>query len=256
MKGVALITGGTRGIGLGIAKALAREGYHLAINGVRNENEVTGVIAELKKSGGDVIYCRGNIAERSDRNAIVEKTFDHFQEVNVLVNNAGRAALVRRHMLEITEEAYDELMDINLKGTFFLTQSVANRMIASKQAKNDFHGSIITISSISAEFASTNRAEYCLSKAGLSMMTRLFAIALSEFYIPVFEVRPGIIDTDMISAVRDKYEKLIQAGLTLEKRWGTPEDIGKVVAALVRGDIPYATGQVITPDGGLGVRRF
>ena len=166
MKGVALITGGTRGIGLGIARTLASEGYHLAINGVRNEVEVTDVIAELKKSGGDIIYCRGNIGERDGRDAILKKTFDHFQTVNVLVNNAGRAARVRRDMLEITEEAYDELMDINLKGTFFLTQAVANRMIASKKGDDDFRGCIVTISSISAELASTNRAEYCLSKAG------------------------------------------------------------------------------------------
>lgn len=256
MKGVALITGGTRGIGLGIARTLAKEGYHLAINGVRNEVEVTDVIAELKRSGADIIYCRGNIGERNDRDAILKKTFDHFQTVNVLVNNAGRAARVRRDMLEITEEAYDELMDINLKGTFFLTQAVANRMIASKKRDDDFRGSIVTISSISAELASTNRAEYCLSKAGLSMMTKLFAVALSESGIPVYEIRPGIIDTDMVSVVKEKYEQMIQAGVMLEKRWGKPEDIGKIVAALARGDIPYATGQVITPDGGLSVRRF
>ena len=256
MKGVALVTGGTRGIGLGIARALAQEGYHLAINGVRNEVDVTDVIADLKKSGGEVIYCRGNIGERGDRDAIIQKAYDHFQTVNVLVNNAGRAARVRRDMLEITEEGYDELMDINLKGTFFLTQAVATRMIASKKVNCSFRGSIVTVSSISAELASTNRAEYCLSKAGLSMMTQLFAIALSEFNIPVYEIRPGLIDTDMVSVVKEKYEKMIQDGVTLEKRWGKPEDIGKIVAALVRGDIPYATGQVITPDGGLSVRRL
>jgi len=252
----ALITGGSRGIGYGIAEALAKEGFDLAINGVREEKEAQETISALKKYNVDVIYCQGNIGDAEDRKRIVERSFSHFKAINVLVNNAGVAPKVRNDIFSLTEEAFDYLVDINLKGTFFLTQDVAKRMAIEKKYNPNFKASIISITSISAEVASINRAEYCLSKAALAMMTKLFATALAESNIPVFEVRPGIIETDMTSGVKEKYDKLISEGLTLEKRWGKPEDIGKIVAALSRGDIPYATGQVISPDGGMGVRRL
>lgn len=256
MKKAALVTGGSRGIGFGIAKTLAANGYNLAINGVRPEQDAINSLNELKSFNVDVIYCQGNIGEKEDRDKIVQKTFDHFGSIEVLVNNAGIAPAVRKDLLELDEENYDRLLDTNLKGTFFLTQQVANLMLKRKTADPTYDACIITITSVSSEVASINRGEYCMSKAGLSMMTKLFATRLGEANIPVYEVQPGIISTDMTSGVKEKYDKLIAGGLTIDKRWGTPEDIGKIVAALAKGDIPYSTGQVIHADGGMGVRRL
>lgn len=256
MHKTALITGGSRGIGYGIAVALAQQGYNLAINGIRSEDQVQGQLNILKNHNVDVIYCQGNIGDRDDRHTIITKTIDHYRTIDVLVNNAGIAPVVRQDILELDEGNYDRLLDINLKGTFFFTQQVANQMLNDKKSNPAYNPCIIFITSVSAEVASVNRAEYCMSKAALSMMTKLFASRLGEATIPVYEVRPGIIRTDMTSGVKEKYDKLISEGLTLEKRWGTPEDIGKIVAALAKGEIPYATGQVITADGGMGVRRM
>jgi 3-oxoacyl-[acyl-carrier protein] reductase len=256
MGKTALITGGSRGIGFGIAEALAKEGYQLAINGVKPEAEAKAAIEKLKAYNTEVIYCQGSIGDDNDRQRIIMKAFDHYGTINVLVNNAGVAPKVRNDIFMLTEDAFDYLVDINLKGTFFFTQGVARRMMEKKQSNDTYQACIITITSISAEVASINRAEYCLSKAGLGMMTKLFAVALGHVNIPVYEIRPGIIETDMTAGVKEKYDKLIAEGLTLEKRWGTPRDIGKIVAAMARGDVPYATGQVISPDGGMGVRRL
>lgn len=256
MRKTALITGGSRGIGFGIAKALAKEGYNLAINGVRDEKDVREALAVLEKYDIDVIYCQGNIGKQEDRSKIILKAFDHFGTVHVLVNNAGAAPKVRNDIFALTEDAFDYLININLKGTFFITQEVANRMVFEKKSNPGFEACIVSITSISAEVASLNRAEYCISKAGLGMMTKLFATALADVNIPVYEVRPGIIETDMTSGVIEKYTRLIDEGLTLERRLGKPDDIGKIVAAIVRGDIPYSTGQVFTADGGMGVRRL
>jgi NAD(P)-dependent dehydrogenase (short-subunit alcohol dehydrogenase family) len=256
MKKAALVTGGSRGIGFGIARALAAGGYNLAINGVRPEHDAINSLNELKSFNIDAIYCQGNIGERDDRKKIVQKAFEHFGSIDVLVNNAGIAPAVRKDMLELDEENYDRLLDTNLKGTFFLTQLVANLMLKKKSADPSYSPCIVTITSISSEVASVNRSEYCISKAGLSMMTKLFATRLGEANIPVYEVQPGIISTDMTAGVKEKYDKLISEGLTIDKRWGTPEDIGRIVAALAKGDIPYSTGQVIYADGGMGVRRL
>lgn len=255
MEKTALITGGSRGIGLGIAEALGRLGYRLAINGVRSEEDVNAQLNHLRKFA-DVVYCQGNIGDLRDHQQIVKRTVDSFKTIDVLVNNAGVAPKVRKDIMELDEESFDRLIDINLKGTFFLTQRVAQQMLTEKSNNRDYFPSIITITSMSATVASINRAEYCMSKAALSMMTTLFATRLAEAEIPVYEVRPGIIQTDMTSGVKEKYDNLIQGGLTLEKRWGTPEDIGKIVAALASGSIPYSTGQVINADGGLTVRRL
>jgi len=251
----ALITGGSRGIGLGIAEALAKQGYKLAINGVRSEEEAREQLDVLRKMT-DVVYCQGNIGDLNDHKGIVSKALSHSKSIDVLVNNAGVAPKTRKDIMELDEEGYDRLMDINLKGTFFLTQQVARQMLTERSKNPEYHPCIITITSMSAEVASINRAEYCMSKAGLSMMTKLFATRLADANIPVYEVRPGIIQTDMTSGVKEKYDKLIEGGLTLEKRWGTPSDIGKIVAALAKGDIPYATGQVIAADGGLTIQRL
>jgi NAD(P)-dependent dehydrogenase (short-subunit alcohol dehydrogenase family) len=255
-SGVAIVTGGTRGIGFGIATALARAGYDLAINGVRAEGDAKDSLKALRSYGVDVIYCQGNIGNQADRKAIVEKSITYYKRINVLVNNAGVAPKVRNELLSMTEEAFDYMIDITLKGSFFLTQEVARRMVDERTKDKSYNSCIINITSISAEVASTNRGEYCMAKAGLGMMTKLFAVALAEHNIPVYEIRPGIIETDMTSGVKQKYDTLIGNGLTLEKRWGTPDDIGKIVAAIVKGEIPYSTGQVFNADGGMGVRRL
>lgn len=251
----ALITGGSRGIGFGIAEALAKQGYDLAINGVRNEDEIRDQLDFLKKVV-EVVYCQGNIGDLNDHKKIVSNALSHFKTIDVLVNNAGVAPKTRKDIMELDEESYDRLLDINMKGTFFLTQLVARQMLVEKSKNSQYRPCIITITSMSAEVASINRAEYCMSKAGLSMMTKLFATRLADADIPVYEVRPGIIQTDMTSGVKEKYDKLIDGGLTLEKRWGTPSDIGKIVAALAAGHIPYSTGQVIAADGGLTIQRL
>ena len=256
MRRVALITGGSRGIGLGIAKELAQNNFDLAINGTRTEEEVQNVLQELKDFGGDVIYCKGNIALSGDRKNILQQVKDHFGKLNVLVNNAGVAPKERKDILEATEESFDDVLSVNLKGPYFLMQNAANWMIAQKKSDRAFRGCIINITSVSATVASVNRGEYCISKAGLSMGTQLFAVRLGEFDIPVFEVQPGIIHTDMTSAVTEKYDKMIEAGLCLQKRWGEPGDVGKVVASLAKGDFMYSTGQIFMVDGGLTVLRF
>lgn len=254
-KKCALVTGGSRGIGFGIAQALVALGYRLAINGVRDENAVGEQLKELRKTT-EVIYCPGDIGDLKGHQKILDKVRDAFGSIDLLVNNAGVAPKVRRDMLELDEAGFDWLMNINLKGTFFLTQAVARLMVKQKQNNPDKSVCIINITSMSAEVASVNRAEYCMAKAGLSMMTKLFATRLAEFDIPVYEVRPGIIETDMTAGVKEKYDKLISEGLTLEKRWGRPADIGKIVASLAGGGVPYSTGQVIFADGGIHIKRL
>ena len=256
MKKVALITGGSRGIGLGIATHLAKHGFDIAINGVRDESLVGDALQSLRGLGAEVIYCQGNISSSSDRNHIIQKIKTHFGRLHVLVNNAGIAPKERRDILETTEQSFDDVLGINLKGNYFLTQQCANWMIEQKESTPAFDGCIVNVSSISATVASINRGEYCISKAGVSMATQLFAVRLGEFDIPVYEVRPGIIATDMTSGGKDKYDKLIEGGLTVQKRWGTPDDVGRVVSSLALGNFPYATGQVILVDGGLTIPRL
>lgn len=256
MRKTALVTGGGRGIGLGISEQLAKSGFDLAINGVRPEEKVSEIIAQLKSYGGEVIYCQGNIGEKTDRENILAKIRKHFGKLNLLVNNAGVAPKERLDILQATEKSFDHVMDINLKGPYFLTQSVANWMTEQKKNDPDFNGGIIFISSISATVASVNRGEYCLSKAGISMASQLFAVRLGELGIPVYEVRPGIIRSDMTAGVTAKYDALIENGLTVQKRWGLAEDVGKVVASIAGGDFSYSTGQVFMVDGGLTLSRL
>ncbi len=253
---VALVTGGTRGIGLGIAKALAGEGYNLAIGGIRPEDDVRSTLDALRDRGADVRYCRGDVGDRSTRTSILEAIRDHFGRLDLLVNNAGVAPKQRLDVLETTEESFDYVLGANLKGAFFLSQAAANWMKQQKQENSERSCAIVNISSISATIVSVNRGEYCIAKAGMSMVTQLFAARLGEFDIPVYEVRPGITRTDMTAAVQEKYDRLIAEGLCVQKRWGEPEDTGKAVAALARGDFPYSTGQVIMVDGGLTIPRL
>jgi len=250
----ALVTGGTRGIGLGVSIALAKEGYNLAVNGVRDESNVSKVLDQLRSYGVEVIYCKGNLGLEIDRHSILNKITKEYGQLDVLVNNAGVAPKERVDILNTTEESYDYVMDINLKGTFFLTQEAARLMVEDKDRQ--VQKCIINISSISATIASINRGEYCMSKAGMSMMTALFATRLAQENIPVYEVRPGLIATDMTSGAKEKYDKLIADGLTLQPRWGVPADIGKIVASMASGQLGYSTGQVIMVDGGLSVPRL
>lgn len=256
MKKTALITGAARGIGFGIAKALAREGCDIAVCGVKEAAAVEPALAELRSLGAETLYCRGDVSDASARKALLDDMRRRFGRLNVLVNNAGVAPKVRADILEATEESYDFVMKINLKGPYFLTQAAARWMAEQRRADAAYSGCIVNISSISAEVASVARGEYCLSKAGLSMATKLFAARLGEFDIPVYEIRPGIIRTDMTATVQAKYDKLISEGLCVQARWGLPEDIGRAVAMLVRGDLAYSTGQVINVDGGMSVQRL
>jgi NAD(P)-dependent dehydrogenase (short-subunit alcohol dehydrogenase family) len=259
MKGVALITGGSRGIGFGIAQCLAREGLDLAICGIRSEDQVAEALKTLRAFGSEVLYCQADVGNKEMRKNLVTTIKAHYGRLHVLVNNAGVAPLERKDALEATEESFERVLRINVQGPHFLTQEVANWMIEQKQAQKDFSGCVVNITSISSTIASPNRAEYCISKAGLSMSTKVWAVRLAEFDIPVFEVQPGIIRTDMTSslAVQAKYNTLIhEGGLLLQPHWGTPEDVGKVVAMLVRGDLPYSTGQIINVDGGMRVERL
>lgn len=256
MRKVAFITGGSRGIGLGIAEHLAKAGFNLAINGMRAEEEVKDVMIDLARMGAEVIYCQGDIASVDDRKAMLEKIKAHFGNLHLLVNNAGVAPKQRNDILEATEESFDYVISTNLKGTYFLTQAVANWMIEQQTQDLTFWGCIINVSSVSATVASVNRGEYCLSKAALSMATQLFAVRLGEYNIPVYEVRPGVIKTDMTAGVTARYDQLIESGLCVQKRWGFPDDVGKAVAALAKGDFPYSTGQVIMIDGGMTLARL
>jgi NAD(P)-dependent dehydrogenase (short-subunit alcohol dehydrogenase family) len=252
----ALVTGGTRGIGLGIARALAREGWNLALCGVRPEGDVSPVVDELRSSGVTVTYHVCDVAVAADRARLVEGVRGIHGVVNALVNNAGRAPRVRADLLESTEPDFETLLRTNLQGPYFLTQLVARDQVARKSIEPSFRAAIVFITSVSADLASTNRGDYCVSKAGLSMAARVFAVRLAEHHIPVYEVRPGIIETDMTAKVKDDYDRRIADGLVPEQRWGVPDDVARVVAALLRGDAPYATGSVINVDGGLSLPRL
>src|SRR5580658_4015299 len=254
---VALVTGGSRGIGFGVALELAAGGFDLAINGRREAADAAEAIAKLQSAGAKVLYVRGDVADRAARSSMLEEIRKTFGRLDVLVNNAGVAPDVRADVLEASEESFDRLISINLKGPYFLTQSVANWMVRQRKEQGDgWRGCIINVSSISATVASVNRGDYCITKAGVAMATKLWAVRLAEFGIDVYEIRPGIIATDMTAGVKGKYDALIESGILLQKRWGTPEDIGTAVSMLARGQLPYATGAVLILDGGLTMARL
>lgn len=256
MKKVALITGGTRGIGFGIAQALAREGFDLALCGRRPAEAVQESLAALRDLGSDAAYTVADVSDAAARQALLEAVNERFGRLHVLVNNAGVAPKERRDVLDATEASFDRVLGVNLRGPYFLTQAAARWMIEQQRAAEDFAGCIVNVTSVSATLASTNRGEYCISKAGLSMATQVWAVRLAAFGIPVYEVRPGITRTDMTHAVEAAYDQRIEAGLLLQPRWGLPDDVGKAVAMLARGDLPYSTGQVILIDGGMTVPRL
>ena len=258
---VALVTGGTRGIGLGIAAALAADGWNLALNGVRDAVAVEAALTPLRALGVEVVYCPGDVGRRADRQALLDAVRQQFGQLHLLVNNAGITSVGRKNLLEADEAGWDRVFDTNLKGPFFLTQLAARWMIdQSRTAANltaaNFNGAIINISSVSAQVVSINRGDYCLTKAAIGMATKLWAVRLAEYGIPVYEIQPGVIESDMTAGVTEKYDRLIADGLTHERRWGTPEDVGRAAALLARGDLPYATGQVLHVDGGMLIRTM
>lgn len=257
MNPVALITGASRGIGRGIALELAKIGYDLVINYAGNaqaaEQTRTDCVAAAKsKIRAEV--CQADVGIAADRQRLVDFTREKFGRLDLLVNNAGVTSRGRKDILDATEENFDWLVGINLKGPFFLSQMAAKWMIEQKQTVKDYHPKIVTVTSISAYTVSTNRADYCMAKAALSMMVKLFAVRLAEHGINVYEICPGVIESDMTGPVKAKYDKLIAEGLTPIKRWGHPKDVGRAVVAIAQDLLPFSTGEVINVDGGFHIR--
>ena len=251
-----LITGASRGIGRGIAVELAKAGWRIGINYASDADAALETLRLVRRQGGAGAVVQADVASAPQRQRLLDFMRERFGRLDALVNNAGVAPNIRADLLETGEASYDRVMGINLKGPFFLTQLAAREMLSLRKQGKLKRGYIVNISSISAYTASINRGEYCLSKAGLAMLTALFAARLARAEIGVFEVRPGIIATDMTGPVQEKYDRLIADGLTPIKRWGTPKDIGRCVAAILRGDFPFSTGQVFDVDGGFHLRTL
>lgn len=257
MKKTAIVTGSGRrnGIGFAVAKQLGLESHNVVITGVSDEERALSALEELKSQGIAAIYVRTDISNQQDRENLVQRTVEEFGSIDVLVNNAGVAPKVRNDLLDMTEESFDYVLGTNTKGNMFLTQLVAKQMI-SQEMTGKKRGTIVNISSCSAVVSSTARGEYCVSKAGVAMLTTLFADRLAVEGICVFEVRPGVIATDMTSKVEDKYTKLIQDGAFPIARWGTPEDIAGAVSAFCSDNFIYSTGNYIDVDGGFHIKRL
>ena len=254
---VAIVTGSSRGIGRGIALSLAERGWRIVINYRSNRSAAEETQKAVEAAGGGALLVQADVASQADLTALVDATLAEYDRIDLLVNNAGVGPRQRVDMLQVGETSYDEIMNVNLKGPFFLTQRVANEMIALQARGVIQQPKIVNISSISAYTSSTARAEYCISKAGMSMTTKLWADRLAEYGINVYEIRPGIVATDLTSVVKDKYDRMIlDEGLTPIKRWGTPDDIGKAVLAIAEGLFPFSTGEVINVDGGFHLHRL
>ncbi len=250
----AIVTGASRGIGRAIAVALGGLGMRISINYHANRAAADEAAAAVEQAGGQALLVQADVAKAEDRSRLLEETVGHLGPVDVLVNNAGVAPKVRADLLEAGEQSFDEVLATNLKGPYFLSQQVARHMLEHPDRPDR---AIVNIGSLSAYAASVNRGEYCVAKAGVAMMTTLFAARLADAGINVFEVRPGIIETDMTSAVKQKYDQLIlEQGLTPIRRWGRPEDIGRAVAAIASGAFPFSTGEVINVDGGFHMHRL
>ena len=255
MGKTAIVTGASRGIGFATAKQLCSEGYNLVMVATGTKEKNSDAINELEKLGTEVLYVQANIANHDDRLRIVEEAVKAFGRIDVLVNNAGVAPLQRADLLTMTEESFDRVIGTNTKGNMFLTQAVANQMIR-QDLINGRRGVIVNISSCSAVVSSTNRGEYCISKAGVSMLTTLYADRLAPEGILVHEIRPGVIDTDMTGTVHEKYDRLIAAGEFPIARWGKPQDIANAVSLLISDKLMYTTGNYIDVDGGFHIRRL
>jgi 3-oxoacyl-[acyl-carrier protein] reductase len=255
----ALVTGASRGIGRGIAVELAKAGGRVAINYAGNAEAAAEALVMVKNAGGDGFIVQGDVAVAADRERMVAETVKQFGRIDVLVNNAGVAPKVRADLLDAGEESFDRLFAINLKGPFFLSQLVAKQMLQQAPDAEGFRGRIVNITSISVYTASINRGDYCMVKAGLAMMTKLFADRLANDGINVYEIRPGVIATDMTGGVKEKYDKLIihdERGITPIRRWGKPEDIGRAVRAIAEDRFPFSTGACFDVDGGFHLQRL
>jgi len=252
----ALVTGGSRGIGRGIAVELGRLGYAVVVNYATRADAAGQVVAEIAESGGAAVAARGDVGSADDRRGLVRRALDEFGRIDLLVNNAGITSQGRKDVLEATEESWDVVFDTNLKGPFFLAQLAANEMVRLIGEKKIPDGKIINVSSISAHTLSLNRADYCMTKAAMGMMTKLFAARLAEYGIGVFEICPGVIASDMTAPVKGKYDKLIAEGLWPIRRWGQPEDIAKAVTAIATDLFPFSTGGRIDVDGGFHIRTL
>jgi 3-oxoacyl-[acyl-carrier protein] reductase len=258
---VGLVTGASRGIGRGIALELARAGFSVAINYASNQSaaeECRRLCERAKTGAAEFGIFHADIARREDRDRLLGAVRERFGWIDLLVNNAGVAPQVRKDILEADEESFDRLVAINLKGPYFLTQAVANFWLSDRERLRSLlrKPKIVTISSVSAYAVSTNRGDYCLSKAGLSMLTPLFAVRLAEYGINVYEIRPGVVSTDMTSMVKEKYDRMIEEGAWPIRRWGTPEDVGRAVVAIAEERFPFSTGEVINVDGGFHLHRL
>ena len=253
---VALITGSSRGIGRAIALELARQGHAVVVNYIRSRQAAEEVVAQVEQAGGSAVAVAADVGDAADRQRLVDTAFDRYARIDVLVNNAGITSQGRRDLLDASEESWDLVFNTNLKGPFFLSQLVARRMIGSIAEGVVPRGTLVNVSSVSAYSVSTNRADYCMAKAAMQMMTWLLADRLANESIWVYEVCPGIIASDMTAPVREKYDHLIAEGLTPIRRWGQPEDVARAVAGLVSGLFAFSTGERINVDGGFHIRRL
>ncbi len=255
MKKTAIVTGGSRGIGFAVARQLGMDGFNIVIMDMNPEQDYAHNFAQFSEDRTEFLYIQGNICKAEDRANLIEKSVARFGGIHVLVNNAGVAPSVRNDLLEMTEESFDRVIGINTKGTMFLTQAVAKQMI-SQEIVGRKRGTIINISSCSAEVSSVGRGEYCVSKAGVSMLTTLYADRLAKEAILVHEVRPGVIATDMTATVQKKYDDLFAAGAFPIARWGAPEDIAGAVSAFAGDKFLYTTGNYVDVDGGFHIKRL
>ncbi|MFP6619639.1 MAG: 3-ketoacyl-ACP reductase [Pirellulaceae bacterium] len=253
---VAIITGSSRGIGRAVAEELAHHGYAVVINYLSNREAAESVVAGILASGGTASLCGADIGQAADRDRLIAHTYDEFGRLDLLVNNAGITSPGRADLLDLTEESWERVFSTNLKGPFFLAQAAATSMVGQINESGIERATIINISSISAYAASSNRADYCMAKSAVQMMTWLLADRLAEEKIWVYEICPGIIESDMTAPVRDKYERLIQAGLTPIRRWGEGSDVARAVRSLASGEFPFSTGERLNVDGGFHIRRL
>ena len=253
---VAIVTGGSRGIGRGISLELARLGYAVVVNYASRRDAADEVVARIGELGSEAINVQGDVARGDDRQRLVDESLTRFGRIDLLVNNAGITSQGRKDILDATEESWDVVFATNLKGPFFLTQRVANEMVRQVQAGTILDGKIVVVTSISAYTVSVNRADYCMTKAGLSMMTQLYAQRLAENGVKVYEVSPGVIESDMTAGVKEKYDRLIAEGLWPIRRWGKPEDVAKAVGAIAADCFPFTTGSRFDVDGGFHIRSL
>ena len=255
MKKTSIVTGGSRGIGFGIVRQLGLDGYNIAVLDVNDPQDYKDNLEELKRLGIDFLYVQGSTTSQEDRELFLQKTVEKYGDIDVLVNNAGVAPKVRQDLLEMTEESFDYVVGTNTKGTMFMTQMVAKQMLK-QEVKGRRRGVIVNISSSSVTVSSTNRGEYCVSKAGLAMLTTLYADRLAADDIQVYEIRPGVIETDMTKVVHKKYSDLIEQGVFPIARWGTPQDIADAVSAFCSEKFIYSTGNYIDIDGGFHIKKL